>query len=65
MLVTDIPGILYGTVLHRADKTLLRFLPQRACGGGVDRGICGMRNLAGQRSYARLMRHSRQRTCFP
>ena len=28
VLLTDIPGILYGTVLHRADDTLLRLLPR-------------------------------------
>jgi hypothetical protein len=28
VLLTDIPGIFYGTMLHRADDTLLRFLPK-------------------------------------
>lgn len=31
VLLTDIPGIHYGTLPHRIDTTLLRLLPQREC----------------------------------
>lgn len=35
VLVQDIPGVAFGTVAHRTDATLLRFLPRRECSRGA------------------------------
>ncbi|KAI7841239.1 hypothetical protein COHA_005076 [Chlorella ohadii] len=45
VLLTDIPGIAYGTVPHRIDHTLLRFLPRRVKSWIVGAASQGVRSV--------------------